>query len=162
MQMYTTEDLDTLPVPEPLKYNLQDYWISRSFLINREKVSRIILGVRYTNNNVFDKPFILPDSYYNIQKYRIYLASVAFSVQKYYKTNLIYSYGRTEDIPYGGLIRVTAGSEYNEFNQYRDRKYIGAEIALGKSCRRFWLFLQLSRSCIILKRATAQTGTFCP
>ena len=133
MQMYTTEDLDTLPVPEPLKYNLQDYWISRSFLINKEKVSRIILGARYTNNNVFDKPIILPDSYYNIQKYRIFLASAAFSVQKYYKTNLIYSYGRTEDIPYGGLLRVTAGSEYNEFNQFRDRKYIGVEIALGKS-----------------------------
>lgn len=133
MQMSTTEDLDTLPVPQPLKYNLQDYWLSRSFLLNKEKVSRIILGVRYTNNNVFDKPFILPDSYYNIQNYRIYLASAAFSVQKYYKTNLIYSYGRTEDIPYGGLFRVTVGSEYNEFNQFHIRKYIGAEIAMGKS-----------------------------
>jgi hypothetical protein len=133
MQMYTTEDLDTLPVPAPLKYNLQDYWISRSFLINKEKVSRIILGVRYTNNNVFDRPFILPDSYYNIQRYRMFLASAAYSVQKYYKTNLIYSFGRTEDIPYGGLLRVTVGSEYNEFNQFRDRKYIGIEIATGKS-----------------------------
>jgi hypothetical protein len=133
MQMNTTEDLDTLPVPEPLKYNLQDYWLSRSFLINKEKVSRIILGIRYTNNNVFDRPYILPDSYYNIQKYRIYLASAAFSVQKYYKTNLIYSYGRTEDIPYGALARVTVGREYNEFNQFHVRKYIGTEIALGKS-----------------------------
>jgi hypothetical protein len=133
MQMNTTEDLDTLPVPQQLKYNLQDYWLSRSFLINKDKVSRIILGIRYTNNNVFDRPYILPDSYYNIQKYRIYLASAAFSVQKYYKTNLIYSYGRTEDIPYGGLVRITVGSEYNEFNQFKVRKYIGGEIALGKS-----------------------------
>jgi len=133
MQMSTTVDLDTLPIPAPLKYNLQDYWISRSFLVNKEKVSRIILGLRYTNNNVFDRPDIQPDSYYNIQKYRIYMASAAFSVQKYYKTNLIYSYGRTEDIPYGGLLRVTVGSEYNEFNQFRVRKYIGTEIALGKS-----------------------------
>lgn len=133
MQMATTEDLDTLPVPEPLKYNLQDYWISRSFMINKENVSRIILGIRYTNNNVFDRPYILPDSYYNIQKYRLYLASAAFSIQKYYKTNLIYSYGRTEDIPYGGMLKITAGSEYNEFNQYRLRRYIGTEISAGKS-----------------------------
>lgn len=137
MQMYTTEDLDTLPVPAPLKYNLQDYWISRSFLINKDKVSRIILGVRYTNNNVFDRPFILPDSYRSIQRYRLYLASAAFSVQKYYKANLIYGYGRTEDIPYGGLLRLTVGSEHNEFSQFRDRKYIGAEISLGRSINGF-------------------------
>jgi hypothetical protein len=132
-QMYTSEDLDTLPVPEPLKYNLQDYWLARSFMINKDKVSRIIIGARYTNNNVFDRPFILPDSYYNLQNYRIYLASAALSIQKYYKTNLIYGYGRTEDIPYGGLFKVTVGREYNEFNQYRKRTYLAAEIALGKS-----------------------------
>jgi hypothetical protein len=132
-QMYTSEDLDTLPVPEPLKYNLQDYWLSRSFLINKDKVSRIIIGARYKNNNVFDRPFILPDSYYNLQNYRIFLASAAISIQKYYKTNLIYGYGRTEDIPYGGLFRFTVGREYNEFNQYRKRTYLATEIAIGKS-----------------------------
>lgn len=132
-QMYTTEDLNkTLPVPQPLKYNLQDYWLSRSFLINKESVSRIIFGARYTNNNVFDRPFILPDSYYYLQKYRIFLGSAAFSIQKYYKTNLIYSYGRTEDIPYGGLFKVTVGREINEF---KNRTYFGAEISLGKSSK---------------------------
>ncbi len=130
IQMYTTEDLDTLPVPEPLKYNLQDYWISRSFMINKEKVSRIIIGARYTNNNVFDRPVILPESYQHLQNYKIFLGSAAFSIQKYYKTNLIYGYGRTEDIPYGGLIRATVGRELNEFKQ---RTYFGAEVAMGKS-----------------------------
>jgi hypothetical protein len=131
-QMSTTEDLDTLYVPEPLKYNLQDYWLSRSFLVDKESVSRIILGIRYTNNNVFDRPVILPESYYCLQNYRMYLGSAALSVQKYYKTNLIYGYGRTEDIPYGGLLRVTAGREFNEFKQ---RTYLGTEVAVGKSNR---------------------------
>jgi hypothetical protein len=131
-QMYTTEDLDTLPVPAPLRYNLQDYWLSRSFLINKESVSRIIIGARYTNNNVFDHPVILPESYYNLQKYRIFLGSAAFSIEKYYKTNLIYSYGRTEDIPYGALFKITAGSEYNEFKK---RTYLGAEASFGKSSK---------------------------
>jgi hypothetical protein len=133
--MYTTVDIKNLTVPEPLKYNLQDYWLSRSFLINKESVSRIIIGARYTNNNVFDRPFILPDSYYYLQKYKMYLGSAAFSIQKYYKTNLIYGYGRTEDIPYGGLFRVTVGREYNEFNNFNKRTYMGAEIALGKSSK---------------------------
>jgi hypothetical protein len=132
-QRYTTEDLDTLPVPEPLKCNLQDYWLSRSFLLSSEGVSRIIIGGRYMNNNIYDRPFILPDSYYDLTKYRIYLGSIAFSVQKYYKTNLIYSYGRTEDIPTGGLLRFTMGREFNEFNEFRKRTYLGTEIAFGKS-----------------------------
>ena len=52
-QMFTTEDLDTMPVPEPLKYNLQDYWLSRSFLLNMENVTRLVFGLRYMNNIVF-------------------------------------------------------------------------------------------------------------
>jgi hypothetical protein len=92
------------------------------------------------NNNVFDRPFILPDSHYNLQNYRIYLGSAAFSVQKYYKANLIYGYGRTEDIPYGGLFRITLGREYNEFNDNRKRTYIGTEISLGKSAIKLGYF----------------------
>lgn len=132
LQVSTSEDLDTLPIPESLKYNIQDYWLSRSFLIDKESVTRIIIGARYTNNNVFDRPFILPYSYLNLQKYRMFLGTAAFSIQKYYKTNLIYNYGRTEDIPYGGLLRFTVGKEINEF---KNRTYFGADISLGKSSR---------------------------
>lgn len=129
-QMYTTTRLDTLPVAAPLKYNLQDYWIARSFLLNKENVTRLIVGARYLNNNVFARPVIQPDSYYPLQRYRILLGSVALSIQKYYKTNLLYSYGRTEDIPYGALFKITAGKEINEFKK---RTYLGAEASFGKS-----------------------------
>lgn len=121
-------DLDTLTIPEPLRYNLQDYWLSRSFLLNKITVTRLIFGARYTNNNVFDRPFILPDSYHPLQKYRLYLGSVALSKQRFYKTNLVYGYGRTEDIPYGGLIKVTLGKEINEF---KIRNYASSEISYG-------------------------------
>lgn len=136
-QMYTTVDIDTLIVPAPLKYNLQDYWLARFFLLNKESVTRIIIGARYFNNNVFARPVILPDSYYSLQKYRIFLGSAALSIQRYYKTNLIYSYGRTEDIPYGGLFKVTVGKEINEFKK---RSYLGAEISLGKSSQALGYF----------------------
>jgi hypothetical protein len=139
-QMSTSVLINNNPVPQPLKYNLQDYWLSRSFLINKEKVSRFIIGARYTNNNVFNRPYILKDSYYSLQKYRMYLGSAAFSIQKYYKTNLIYSYGRTEDIPYGGLFKITLGREFNEFNEFRKRNYLGAEVAIGKSSKSLGYF----------------------
>jgi hypothetical protein len=131
-EMFTTEDLGTLPVPEPLKYNLQDYWLSRSFLLNKEKVTRLIFGARYTNNNVFDHPLILPDSYFNLQQYKMFLGSAAISIQKYYKTNLIYGYGRTEDIPYGGLLNLTIGREINEFKY---RFYTGINLSAGQSIK---------------------------
>jgi hypothetical protein len=125
-----TEDLDTLINPEPFKHNLQDYWLARSFLINKESVSRIVLGARYLNNNVFERPLINPNSYHALQQYRLFLGSISLSVQKYYKTNLIYGYGRTEDIPYGGLVSLTMGSEYNEF---KNRFYGAADISFGRS-----------------------------
>ncbi len=129
-EMFTTEDLDTMAVPGPLKYNLQDYWLMRSFLLNKESVSRLIVGVRYTNNNVFDHPFILPDSYHYLQKYELFLGSLAFSMRKFYKTSMIYSYGPTEDIPYGGMANLTVGREINEF---RDRIYGGVSVSAGQS-----------------------------
>lgn len=126
--MYSTFDLSVFPLPVPYKYNLQDYWIARSFLLNRESVSRLIIGTRYINNNVYSHPLISPDSYLNLQRYKLFLGSAALSIQKYTKTNLLYSYGRTEDVPYGALFKFTAGREYNEFKQ---RTYLAGEASLG-------------------------------
>lgn len=156
-QMYTSEDLDTLTSPQPLRYNFQDYWVSRSFLINRESVSRIITGIRYTNNNVFNHPFILPDSYYNIQKYRIFLASLAFSVQKYYKTSLLYNYGRTEDVPYGALIKLTGGREFNEF---KTRTYLGGEVSIGQSVHNIGYFYTYAGIAAFLNGIRTEQGIF--
>jgi hypothetical protein len=60
----------------------------------------------------------------------MFLGSVSFSVQKYYKANLIYGYGRTEDIPYGGLLNITLGKEINEFKK---RTYLGSFLSVGES-----------------------------
>lgn len=126
--VYRMNALDTLKVPEPLRYNFQDYWLGRSFLVDGEKVTRLILSARYTNNNVLQRPAITPDSYHSLQKYRLFLGSVALSRQRYYRANLIYEYGRTEDIPYGGIAKVTIGREFNEF---KIRNYAGSELSAG-------------------------------
>ena len=136
-QTFTTEDLDTLPKPEPLKYNFQDYWFLRSFLVDKESVTRIIAGLRYTTNNVFQRPLINPNSYHSFQKYKFLIGTAALSVQKYYKTNLIYSYGRTEDIPYGLLLRLSAGMEINEF---KNRVYSGLDLSFGRSSENLGYF----------------------
>lgn len=126
-EIYVLEDLDTLAIPEPVEFNNFDLWFGRSFLID-ENYTRAVLSGRYINNNVWKSPEITSDSYYEYQKYKFYLASFSLVSQRYYKTNLIYNYGRNEDIPYGGILEITYGKEYNEFNT---RDYLAVEAAFG-------------------------------
>jgi hypothetical protein len=136
-KMETKEDLDTMTVASPLNYTLQDYWVARSFLLNSESVQRIIIGARYYNNNIFERPFIYEDSYHDLQKHKVFLGSIAYSRQKYYKTNLIYAYGRAEDVPFGALVRITSGKEIGEF---RNRFYLGFDASTGRSIGRLGYF----------------------
>jgi hypothetical protein len=128
LETYTTVNLNSSS--NPLKFTYQDYWLLRSFLIDKVSVTRLITGLRYTNNNPYERPEIDEDSYYSLQKYRFFIGSAAFSKQKYYKTNLIYNYGRTEDIPYGVLMRLSGGLEINEFKR---RMYAGIDVSCGQS-----------------------------
>ncbi len=153
----TFHDLDTLLVLEPLKYNFQDYWFLRSFMVDPVSVSRIIAGVRYINNNVFRKPEILPDSHYELQRYRLYLGTIAYSMQKFYKTSLIYSYGRTEDIPYGGLVRITVGLEDNEFKK---RNYTSADVSAGFSAGNLGYFHLSAAAGTFLNHGKPEQGVF--
>lgn len=125
---YTTEDLDTMPVPVPLRFTWQDYWLSRSVMLDRGSVTRLIVTGRYQHNNVFSRPEIDDFSYYRLQRYRLITGSLAITSQRFINTSLIYSYGRTEDIPYGYMIELTGGGEINEFKW---RKYAGINVAYG-------------------------------
>ena len=130
----TTEDLDTMITPVPLRFLYQDYWGARSFMIDRDNVTRFIVSGRYINNNVFSKPEIDDFSYYRLQKYQLIMASFAVSSQRFINTSLIYSYGRTENIPYGYMFELMGGREVNEF-KYRD--YFGLKASIGNIFTRF-------------------------
>jgi hypothetical protein len=155
-QMYTTVTVDSI-LRQPLKYNLQDYWLNRSFLINEESVTRIILGARYINNNVFYHPEILPNSYHYLQRYNVLLGSAALSFQKYYKTNLIYGYGRAEDVPVGSLIKLTVGHENNEFKK---RNYGALEASVGKNVSHIGYFYTSAGLGTYLNNTQEEQGIF--
>ncbi len=53
----------------------------------------------------------MTNSYYRLQKYQLVTGSLALSSQRFINTSLIYSYGRTEDIPYGYMVEVMGGRE---------------------------------------------------
>jgi hypothetical protein len=136
-QTFTSVDLDTMPKQQPLQFNYQDYWIMRSFLLDKESVTRLIAGLRYKNNNVYQRPLINPNSYQQLQRYMFFVGSLSLSLQKYYKTTLLYSYGRTEDVPYGMMLRVSAGTELNEFKR---RTYSGIDFSFGQSLEKAGYF----------------------
>ncbi len=131
---YTSEDLDTMVTPEPLRFVYHDYWGARSFMLDRESVTRFIVSARYNINNVFRRPEIDDNSYYRLQSYQLITGSLAISSQRFINTSLIYSYGRTEDIPYGYLLELTGGRELNEFKY---RNYGGFKASYGNVFTRF-------------------------
>ncbi len=124
----TLTQQDTLPVLVPLKFNYQDYWIGRSFLLNPTSRSRLVISGRYVSKYIIKRPEIGENTKYKYRDYILYLGSIAFSRQNYYKTNLIYNFGRTEDIPYGTLIEFTGG--YEDYELY-NRIYTGLRISHG-------------------------------
>ncbi|MBN1387529.1 MAG: hypothetical protein JW965_03735 [Bacteroidales bacterium] len=126
-ESFVLEDFDTLTVPEPVEYNNFDLWFGRSYLID-DNLTRVVISGRYINNNVWNKPEITNDSYYEYQKYKLYLGSFSLVSERYYKSNLIYNYGRNEDIPYGGILELTYGKEFNEFDK---RDYISVKSSFG-------------------------------
>ncbi len=130
----TTEDLDTMLFPVPLRFTWQDYWAARAFMLDRGSVTRLIFSGRFIHNHVFSRPEIDDFSFYRLQNYKLVTGSLAITSQRFINTSLIYSYGRTEDIPYGYMVEVLGGREKNEFKW---RTYTGIKVSFADIFTRF-------------------------
>lgn len=133
-ELQSISTIDTTSKPVSLRYNYYDAWLGRSFYLNpsnylqKSRINLILAGRAY--RTVFlRRPIVTNDSLYQYYNKKVYLFSMGISRQNFYKSNLIYSFGRTEDIPYGMLIKATAGFEDNEF---LDRFYSGLSLSNGR------------------------------
>ena len=84
-------------------------------------------GLSYINYS--ERPAVTSNSLYQYHDKTTLLTSVSFSKQGFYKSNLIYGYGRTEDIPYGYIITYNPGLEFDK--DYKERFYNSLIIARG-------------------------------
>lgn len=133
---YTQKNIqypDTVIKNVPLNYNYYDVWGGRAFLTDRQNTgtyerSSIIIEGRYRKYQYYDRPLTGPRSLYRYHNRSMYMAAIAYAYQGFFRTNLVYSFGRTEDIPYGFLFKVTGGIEDNEYYQ---RYYSGFNISAG-------------------------------
>ena len=119
--------------PISIRYHHLDAWIGRSFQIDKNLFDKqrknfaVSLGVQ--KMRFIDRPEKSEEYYHKFQNRTTYLASLSYSQQSFYKTNLIYNFGRTEDIPYGFLLSIVGGREVNEI--FNHRPYVGANVSSG-------------------------------
>jgi len=114
-------------------YEIQDLWLSKAFILRKEQKNkvnrtRLILSARATNYYYFNRPQVTKLSLYQYHNHHIIFGSLALTKPKYYKTNMVYYFGKTEDIPYGHYIDIQFGKDYSE---YYIRDYYGINIAKG-------------------------------
>ncbi|MEG0163317.1 MAG: hypothetical protein RR652_05215, partial [Mucinivorans sp.] len=66
-------------------------------------------------------------------------ASIGFSRQNYYQGNMIYGYGRTEDIPFGYKFEAVGGYQWSE--SLGRRYYAGLNLLWGNALGNSYLNL---------------------
>ncbi|MBN1186010.1 MAG: hypothetical protein JXB49_27260 [Bacteroidales bacterium] len=123
----------------PVEFFYQSAWVGRSFSISRKskshpKRSNLILSASLSNIDYTKRPDVDINTRYAYHNRLLFLGSIAITHQNYYNSNLVYNFGKTEDIPYGSAIQFTMGPEYNEFNT---RLYLAGNISGAKFDRSY-------------------------
>lgn len=115
-----------------------DFWGGYSSIINRFQspaFDRSVLAItaRYYNLNMNGSPSVVMHSLNPSVSVNRYITALSLIRSGYYRTNMVYGFGRTEDIPTGHLARLTFGYETGLL---QSRYYSGIKIMTGKLLRK--------------------------
>ena len=111
-------------------YNMFDVWMGynlgiRKFPFLKSVVNREFISIRYLQNKFIQGPYQLNDKFdFKFNDREAILAQFTFFRQNFYKTNYIFGFGITEDVPYGYNIAFTAGW-YKQLHM--ERSYAGVD-----------------------------------
>ncbi|WBO84824.1 BamA/TamA family outer membrane protein [Hymenobacter yonginensis] len=126
------------PIYTPRRYTTQDVWLGRSlpmpsYDLGYENPARLIVAARLQRTSFSARP---TPEYLDA---RAMLATVGYSVRRYYKDKYLFGFGRTEDIPTGTLLSATVGYE---MNSQQNRHYYGVRASTASySPRGGYLYL---------------------
>jgi len=116
----------------PYKYQLMDGWagynlgIKKLTATNNTIRDRRFLALRFYNRIFSEFPVQVKGFDPVFNNSRAVLAQFTFFRQDYFKTQYIYGFGTTEDLPYGYNIALTTGWHQQWINQlYLERPYAG-------------------------------------
>jgi hypothetical protein len=121
-----------------LSYLNYDLWVGRSFEIGSRTglwpaKTNLFMAGRFLHTNYTENPETQEDTLYRFQDKTQMLVSLGFSQQGFYRSNLIYSFGQTEDVPFGFLFKFTGGIEQGP-DKYRP--YFGLSASGGYNAGR--------------------------
>ncbi len=156
-RVYYSDDLpdrNMSRLTELFNYHFQDVWLGYSFRrrafagYNRN----LYLAGRFFTTFFNNRPLVSGDTnhlYYN----RINtFYSLVYTKLKYYKANLIYDFGRTEDIPTGLYLGLTGGFEWSEYSDYA---YLSGEMRyshFNRNTERYYAFRAALGSYVNVRR----------
>ena len=82
----------------------------KKLLQDNKSRNRTFVALRYVRNNFSQTPFMFSKGYNTLfNNVTAVLGEVTFFKQEFYKTNYIYNFGTTEDVPYGYNVALTSG-----------------------------------------------------
>ena len=113
-----------------VRVQYQDLWIGRVFLLGKlEERKNLIFSTRISRTRFLEHPD-LENAHTYFYNNTLLLGRISLAKINYFKSRMIYSFGRTEDVPYGILMQVTPGYEYGK---YINRPYLGADFSWANS-----------------------------
>jgi hypothetical protein len=115
----------------PVDYRRGFTWFGRSFTISSDikgSPQSFVMAASILNEHFSKRPPVSPNFYQEYHNKTQLLSTFALNKQNFYKTSLLNSFGKTEDIPYGYLHKLTLGYEKSEFN---NRLYGELSVAHG-------------------------------
>jgi hypothetical protein len=144
------------------RYRTYDGWLgwnlgSKRFLSNTSVRDRKFVSARYFRN-VFDSvPKLIGDKFnFRFNDREAFLTQFTFFRQDFYKTNFIYGFGTTEDIPTGYNIAITGGW-YKQL--YLERPYTGVDANYYVVTKRGGFIQYFLRSGVFLRHGKAEDGS---
>jgi hypothetical protein len=145
-----------------LDYRNYDLWVGRSFEISsrsglRPAKTNLFMAGRFLHINYTESPLTSEDSLYRFQDKTQMLVSLGFSQQGFYRSNLIYSFGQTEDVPFGFLVKFTGGIEQG---QYKYRPYFGLSASGGYNAGRLGYYFGLAEFGSFIYENNLEQGAF--
>ena len=130
-----------------IDYDLFDFWLGRSFRVSSKKSLKApyILTLAFKYRKVdFNKADIVTRDYNPyFHSTNHYLVSLGLSNQNLYQSNLIYSFGSTEDIPIGFKVQFASGIEQSQFQR---RFLLNGEMSAAEITPLGYLYLSVRTS----------------
>ncbi|MDD4597023.1 MAG: hypothetical protein PHW35_03570 [Lentimicrobiaceae bacterium] len=107
---------DSLPFRPEYKYNHLDIWSGYATIIERDKSFRKLrtqaaIAGRYTHTYYLETPLVPDREITEFKQLQRYLINFNYLKSGFYRNNMIFGFGRTEDIPIGYLAEATLGYE---------------------------------------------------